>query len=657
MLCVAGALAPASRAAAADQLVSITIASITPSATDGTGTLTISGTVTNTSGVSMTSVVAQIWSSQAPISSPEGLREALAKAPEDPIGARLQSDADGNLSPIAINGQQFAPGQTASFSVRATVSRKGGTRHPPLLSSPHAGSVYLVGVHVRAVPQGQGTQTVGRARAFLPVVNAATSATRTSIVVLTSHPAELPNGMFADDHLATEFGGRLKQLLDAASRSGVTALVDPELVAEAQAMAVSYLVESGSETVKGTGSAVAVAWLSELAGLLQTGDVYRLPWGNPDLGLAASTGDTDILLRAAAQMSASNPIARQPLAILPPDGVLTDALTSMITAAKPAIVLVSNATNQNSLLSDGSLLVASYDATAFAGGPSPDPRATTAQVTGRLLAETLLASKAGDSPIVLVTTAAQAALDADTPGWLHRRTLSQLRSRGSPQVLDLTPTTLPQPDARWLAALTAAHRDLAAWGDLTGKTSDAQDRLAAVLALASSRDWAQDPAAVAAFVAKATADANGLLSTGRLTLHVSKNFVMGERTQAMPLTISNSLNSAVNVKVSFTSENSQRMSIPATAVVEVPAGESVTVMFNPVATANGAVAFSARLLTATNRAIGSPASFSITATQFGRVGWLIIAASGVVFLAITSLRIRQVQREGAKRRVEADRAA
>ena len=36
---------------------------------------------------------------------------------------------------------------------------------------------------------------------------------------------------------------------------------------------------------------------------------------------------------------------------------------------------------------------------------------------------------------------------------------------------------------------------------------------------------------------------------------------------------------------------------------------------------------------------------SITATQAGRGGWIIIIASGVVFLAGTAVRIRQVQAE------------
>ncbi|HNV10478.1 MAG TPA: hypothetical protein PKN27_04000, partial [Propionibacteriaceae bacterium] len=104
----------------------------------------------------------------------------------------------------------------------------------------------------------------------------------------------------------------------------------------------------------------------------------------------------------------------------------------------------------------------------------------------------------------------------------------------------------------------------------------------------------------------------------------------------------------VTVTVGFVAENPQRLSIPDTEPVLVTAGESVTVMFQPNAQTNGAVAVDAQLRTVGGRPIGPVRSFTVTATSLGRVGWIIMMASGIVFLGATSVRIKQVQRERAR---------
>jgi len=45
--------------------------------------------------------------------------------------------------------------------------------------------------------------------------------------------------------------------------------------------------------------------------------------------------------------------------------------------------------------------------------------------------------------------------------------------------------------------------------------------------------------------------------------------------------------------------------------------------------------------------LGAPVPIEITATDFGRVGWIIILVSGAVVVGGTALRIRAVQRERA----------
>ncbi len=67
-------------------------------------------------------------------------------------------------------------------------------------------------------------------------------------------------------------------------------------------------------------------------------------------------------------------------------------------------------------------------------------------------------------------------------------------------------------------------------------------------------------------------------------------------------------------------------------------------------TTNGSVNVTAQLETPQGRPIGSAINITLRATSFGRVGWVIIILSGVVFMGATAIRIRQVQRERAQAR-------
>jgi hypothetical protein len=87
--------------------------------------------------------------------------------------------------------------------------------------------------------------------------------------------------------------------------------------------------------------------------------------------------------------------------------------------------------------------------------------------------------------------------------------------------------------------------------------------------------------------------------------------------------------------------------VPNIGPVTVGPGESATVDITPEATANGVTLVHARLTTLDGAPLGAPVAIEITATDFGRVGWIIIVASGAVVVGGSALRIRAVQRERA----------
>ena len=143
-----------------------------------------------------------------------------------------------------------------------------------------------------------------------------------------------------------------------------------------------------------------------------------------------------------------------------------------------------------------------------------------------------------------------------------------------------------------------------------------------------------------------------LMDPNLITISAARGFVMGSRTSDFPVTIANGMTTDVRVRMNFTSEVPQRISVPPTEVETVPAGESLTLNVAPEATSNGVVQVIAQLETAGGQAFGEEVPIQITATEFGRVGWLIIIVSGAVVLGGTVLRIRAVRAERTEVAVE-----
>ncbi|MFV0428115.1 MAG: DUF6049 family protein, partial [Arachnia sp.] len=128
----------------------------------------------------------------------------------------------------------------------------------------------------------------------------------------------------------------------------------------------------------------------------------------------------------------------------------------------------------------------------------------------------------------------------------------------------------------------------------------------------------------------------------------ASQFVMGSRTNEFPVTVTNGIELPVTVRIAFTSDSPQRIDVPTTDLVTVQPGEKLTVNIAPEAASNSVVVVSAQLETAHGQPVGDEREIEITATDLGRVGWVIIVASGMVVLGGTFLRIRAVRRERAE---------
>lgn len=570
----------------------------------------LSGTVTNTSETDLRYLSVHFWRSVEPITTSDELAGILASPPAVPVGSRM-ADIEGEGRHFQLITEEDAPfpaGQTRSFTVEATVGELGFTSDDV---------VYLLGVQVRVV----GLETIGRARLLAPATQA--DLPRTDIVQLSSRPSRTANGNFLDDRLAQELTGDLMELTRDALNGDATVLVDPALVAEIQALTSPHTID---EVVREP-VPEASEWLQSLEELIADGRVMRLPYGEPHLPRLYSMGRLDQFLDLAHHHT---PAALEDLPLATNLGATaTTNLLEELAARDFDYVFAENLTSG---LVDGMQVIELTSPARPGIGPAPDDTYPNRQ--GRRLAEQLLAEH---PPVHLVRT-------PDEFDELH--TDLDRETQVPPQVTNGRPVLmtadLPVPWPDLLAEVDDLREHAAFVADLTG-IDEAQVLEWAALGSFSTA-WDSESEALAFLRATPLAQAD----PEQITIHAVGQFVMGSRTNDFPVTITNGMDEAVRVRLRFTSDVPQRIAVPATDLVDIEAGESQTLNIAPTATSNGVVQVIAQLETAGGARFGQEVPIQITATDLGRVGWIIIIVSGAVVLGGTFLRIRAVRAEKAK---------
>lgn len=629
--------------------VTVTLTQVSPLSPTTKDTVTITGTVKNTGTKPISQVQAYLWRSTDPLPDASALSQALSSEAGNPVGRRMLGTGNiFNITTVGTEASQsdtqrtsLAPGESVPFTVKGTVNGAGSLGFL-------AGSTYLMGVQVRGVPQGGVDQTLGRART-LQVVQPATgtAATRAAaVVLLNSRPSLLRGSQLSDDHLATELGGRLATLLTLAKRSGTTLLLDPALYDELEVMSKGYTVRGSSRTQASqlrTGQQRATAFLKQLQPLLSTGRAYRTLYGSPDVEAAVATGHTAVLT-SSATLASGHALAGLPLAVLPADGQVGEQGLQAIAALKPSVVLAANLSSSTTVQQAQGTSIVRVQEDAFDGAPAPEPTTTAPQVAGRLQAEEKLSS----SPMVAVvdTVAEAQALQASAP-WRTLVPVTQLVQAAAAE--RPTARVADAPDmsgaASWFSPVGGATEELQAWGELVVDDSSSTTLVQRAQTEGISTAWHGSSTAQKAWLQALVASTGSVLQGNSVRLSVVSSFITSSSSQDIPVTISNSLSEPVRVKVAFLSENPQRISVADSPMYTVAAGDSDTVKVHVTARANGSVGVTASLATAQGQLIGQQHQLTITATRAGRVGWIIVIASGTVLLAGTALRIRQVQRE------------
>ena len=430
------ALAPSAAAPAdgTDPLL-VHIDTITP-VLPGSGSVEITGTVTNASDETFTRINLHPFSSPTPILDAARLAESAAIDPTEFVGPRVT--VPGTFATV----DQLAPGESASFADSVPVE---------LLDIPDEDGVYWIGIHAIGDSESTPRDEVadGRARTFIPTRPRGDRSAEASVVL------PIRNRVWYDDEgriagtdrwarrLAD--GGSLDGILDMADSAGTapyTWLVDPAVLMAVARLSVGNPPRTldPDPTVPGQEptptepttdptevpqslspsggpaptddeqvlAATAAAWLTRFKATVGSASVLTLPFGDLDVSSAVRNSPERLTEATARSVQVMSDLELGSLpAVSPTDDVLSaDALTAL--PEDTVVMLGDNAfaippTTKNSVVKLLGHKVVVTSTGAESGGPGPTASNDPLALRQRLISEAALRADNRDTAPLVVT--------------------------------------------------------------------------------------------------------------------------------------------------------------------------------------------------------------------------------------------------------------
>ena len=693
LVVVAGAAVGAG-VVAAPAAATVRLDGVSPSLPGPADTLTLTGSVTNTSESDLGLLNAYLRLSSIPLRTPADL--AQLSDPDFRPGFRTQF-----FSPVT---DTLAPGASAAFHLDVAMAD---------LELAEQG-VYVAGVEIRATVADGSRTAVGAVMTVLPYIPDAAALPQVGVAwvwPLTAPVARGPDGVFLDDALgaAMETDGPLGAAFAAAGAAPITWLVDPAVAQAAADMASGYAVHTTSGTAPGAHAEAAGQWLADIRAAAAAGRVSLLPYGDVDAVALTRAGlGADVASALAVRGSLGDdllPGATDDLGY-GPDGLLdTPTLEALGTAGVQQVLIASAGLDTPSD-------PAAPRATLRAGGrtfeairvdtPAQPEGSTPIQQRQLLIARTALAAITAPSASVgsdpsagtIVLTPPAGALSgsvvaslleiAQTAPWVRDAALADATDTpavagtlvypDSARAAELPGSYLSQVASlrsrgRVLAALTDSASDDAsaapsspdpsAAGGATTPSAPSAAAPAASSALAFERAvlrtesaaWRGDVAGAQQVLAAQLAAVDGRLasvhiaSTGTITLSSSRG--------RFPLTVENELDQAITVRIDLRPQATTRLRMSDVPAVSIGAGQLATVDVEAEAGANGTFLVDVQLVAPNGAVLGAPTVLTLRATEYDTVAWIvIIVAGGLLFTAVGVRLVRRIAR--ARRRATAD---
>jgi hypothetical protein len=689
-LALAGLAVPVSAATAAAAQpdaappVSLAITSVSPTYATPGETVTVTGTLTNSSDKAMSGLSIQLRSSATPFSSRGSLQEyadGTFPADQEVAGA------------VTTLKKPLAARATVTWSVRLPVNEVGMSSFGvyPLAAEAENSSLTALTVSRTFLPFWPKTKSLRPDTEAIAWIWPLIDQPRQGVC-----PGLLNNGL--DSSLAT--GGRLQDLLQVGSQYSGTAhltwAIDPSLLADVSTMTKPYTTGSG-----GCGGATrpanqgAESWLAQVKSATAGQPVFVTPYADADVAALTRSHMTADLAQAFTQgrAAATSLLGRNFTGSAtgstnltglawPADGIANRAVLKNLAANGISTVVLDSSTMPPSPQQD---FTPSAQATASDGTGTPmtvllsddtmtqiigtanspsDSKATAFSVEQRYLAETAMIAaeqpsigrsvvvappRRWDPPAGLANELLSETVNAP---WLRSVSLSDLAAVRDPS----GKVTRQPPRAHSKSQLSrgllgqARHVEQQA-GLLTSVEQNPSPLLKNAAAAIESSAWrgggsaAQQGAALARQI-------SGYLTrqSGKLTVFVVPRVTLGGLRGTVPVSISNGLNYAVNVKLQADPSGGITVRAPP-HVVTVPPGQQDIVKISVAATTVGSTLVRLRLLTPRGTPFSAAATVSIQATHYGTLALVIMAAAlGVLVLtAITrGLRHRRAGRGGGR---------
>jgi len=661
--------------------LSVTIDSLSPSSVTPRrgGTITVTGTVTNTDDAPWVGVAVYPFASATPMTTTAELAEAARSDETLEVGARILADK--------VDVGDLEPGQTASYTIvvpRKDIVDAGGV---PVT----APGVYWFGVHaLGSGPEGNDDRAHGRARTFLPLLPARMPPVRAAVIApLRVHVVRSPDGRLAPldawQRLLSSTGrlGRARATGTSLAGSSLSWLVDPAVLDALRQLAAGNPPRNIAPTEEpsdgGTASpsptasaspsaspapepdpqtetiaALASSWLNAMIPVLQRSEVLALPYGDLDLSAAASH-DPEIYETARTRSIGLFEDLDIPATQVnaPPRGSLSQGALRLGDAATPT-VLSSSAlpdelgwgTESTPAVVDanGRRLVVS-SAGAGEGGPGPgDPQADV-PLRQRILAEAAVRALDPARPPLVVTLPQR--WNPDQPAsfvgglaqpWLELTGLSA--ATGGQVAPAVDPADLDYPATASADELPAGRFASAGALIRTGRTlqrvltrndtvaSEVVDETLSNLSY-SARGGVGDPSAAS----------HGWIvaQLGQIRIEGPEGLTLSGSSGRFPATVVNGLDQPVTVTIR--AATAPGIDIRAPRSVQVAANSRITVPITAHGARAGVHNVTLQLFDSDRTPLGGSVEVSVRAAQVSNIIWLFLGVGGALLFGAIAVRL------------------
>lgn len=648
--------------------IALSVDALAPAAPKATDTLTLSGTVTNTSEDDIEGISIDLRIAQEAVSD----RAQLAKIATNQETPNTRGVSDGTTEVKA----KLAPGASAPWSLKMPVTNLA------------LGNTGVYGLRIDATAQ-QDAEQKDSTQTFLPWFPNPKAVKPTKVVwlwPLTNGPNQNANLVFLNERTPQELvpDGRLSRLLDLGIAGGaqVEWVVDPQLLSAVSGMTDGYQVAGPDGTVIAGGSPQpAVDWLTKARAGLKVASVGASEYAFPDVtALTRAKMTQEVVQATTSSTEAVSALLERPVTtgLGWPAGTRTDSktLTVLQKSGVRTVVLdraaLQPAAGDNGEISSavirtesGPLAAVLTDrALSSSLGNSASSAAEAVLARQRFMAETGVMTATSPTSNRIVAVGPDPRWDPNTAVTSELlaalRTSPFMRSTTLAQLLSDTPRDVP----RALAPMTAAGRRAALSNNYLDRIKGTQDQLSTFASIlndpgpitekystallrATSGTWRTDRAGGNELINSIDTELSAEMGRVRVLSGGVKNF--SSETGEIPITISNDLPVPVTVGMTLTGDPPIRLTAQKFAPIVVPANRKVSTQISAQVRGNGELPVKVQLTNQAGIPYGEPAEVTLRSSAYANAAtWVVVVAFALLALLLLANSIRRRRQRSAQ---------